>query len=72
MNKNELEQTLLSAGVPINDWGKGKSKTLAHLANELRTGESRLEPSETGLVRIEKGVWLDIFYINQGRLYKLV
>lgn len=72
MNKNELEQSLLSRGVPIDSWGKDLSKTFAHLERELEDGESRLELSEKGLLRVEEGVGIDIFYIKKGRLYRLI
>lgn len=72
MSGHELEFQLRAHGIPIDSWGTGKSKTLAHLSSEIENGESILLASNEKLIRREEGVAVNIFYhSNNGVELKL-
>jgi hypothetical protein len=66
--RNRLEQ----AGISTAEWGRGEAKTLANLAQELRTGDSALVEDNNTLVRTVSVVDADVFYEAPDGLYKLI
>lgn len=71
MKERDLSQTLKKYNVPFNEWGKDNAKTFGHLLKEINDGESRIEMSEIGLLRVEEGVAVNLFYCDGERLLKL-
>lgn len=72
MDKVELEQYLRLHGIPLEEWGKGESKTIDHLHTELQSGESRLsEDSRGNLMRTEVGVGINVLHKDGGQLLEL-
>lgn len=48
INLSELEDRLTSAGIDTSLWGKGKAKTIGHLAKEIASGETVLAEEADG------------------------
>lgn len=70
-SKQELESYLQQHKISVRDWGKGESKTLDDLWQELDHGESRLEESGDRVVRFVTGVGIDVYYVSFGIRLKL-
>lgn len=47
----ELKKLLQSHGIPLEQWGVGKAKTLEHLATEVLEGETELIQKDGEIVR---------------------
>src|SRR5690606_24975958 len=75
----QLEQQLREAGLPIDRWGEGPTKTVEDLWQEIADGESRLIVSQVDelnarqgeLVRVTNVLGLDVYARHDGRLYRL-
>lgn len=72
--KPQIVDTLRSHGVPLDEWGKGKAKTVDHLVKEVVEGEAVLTTTENGeLVRQISVIGMDVFHKGEdGKTYKLV
>jgi len=57
-----LEHVLRAHHVPLDEWGKGDAKTLQHLQKEIESGESILEFTDAGVVKITLGSCINIFH----------
>ena len=70
---NTLRQQLENAGIDISKWGKGQAKTLAHLQEEIESGETILATGEQGeLLRKVVVGGADIYYNSpEGEKYRL-
>ncbi|MDO8507472.1 MAG: hypothetical protein Q7S53_02795 [bacterium] len=71
----EIRETLLNHGVDITQWGKGCSKSLENLVDEVRDGEAELAVDHNGEIsRISNIVKADILYNDAatGKKFKLV
>jgi len=68
-----LKKQLADAGIDISSWGTGQAKTLAHLQEEIKSGETILITGETGkLLRKVVIVGADIYYrSSSGEEYRL-
>jgi hypothetical protein len=63
-----LRIVLAYSGVPIQEWGNGKSKTIEDLADEINEGESYLTLGADGLTRVLEVVKMHILEDgNPGR-----
>jgi hypothetical protein len=64
---------LEGAGISTADWGRGKAKTIRHLAQEIECGECKLLNFEGTLTRIVIVAGADIFYAPpNGQRYQLI
>lgn len=63
--KGKLEKFLNSNNIDINQWGKGMSKTLDHLFNELIKGECELKVENNKLVRYVKALSIRVYYKDE-------
>jgi hypothetical protein len=58
---------LESAGLPLQDWGQGSSKTVGHLLAEVRDGESLISVGRNGEIRREVDVvGVDVLHVTAG------
>jgi hypothetical protein len=69
----ELSAVLRENGIPVEQWGIGKAKTLTHLLGEVEEGESKLIATpNTGITRHISAVDVDVFFIkNDEEIYRL-
>ncbi len=78
-NAEELRDTLVAAGLPVERWGIGPTKTYEDLYDELVIGESEMvsPESETELdeygeiIRTTNVLGVDVFAIVDGKLFLL-
>jgi len=70
---DDLQRQLESAGIDTSKWGIGEAKTLAHLQEEIESGESVLISGETGeLLRQVAVAVADVYYKSpDGKRYRL-
>ena len=72
ISADELKALLTSYSIAIDEWGYCESKTVAHLLAELHKSESTLQETEDGkLLRVVRGVGINVFYQDKGRLLRL-
>jgi hypothetical protein len=64
-NYKELETYLKSHNIDISSWGKGDSKTIGHLFNELKNKECSISVENGVLIRVMEVVGLIVVYKNQ-------
>lgn len=64
---------LESAGLPLQEWGQGSSKTIEHLLTEVRDGESLIYIGRSGAIRREVSVvGVDVLHTTaSGDVYLL-
>lgn len=67
----ELKKELHENGIDIAEYGKGKAKSLEHLYDEIRKGESILLVKKGKLMRCIKVVDVRVFYEDKDNLYGL-
>lgn len=69
----DVESQLLNAGIDTSTWGTGSAKTIEHLYNEMKDGESKLvTDAENGLLKITSVVGATIYYESpSGDKYRL-
>lgn len=74
VTKLRILPELKSHGIPVDEWGKGKAKTVDHLAKEIVEGEAILNTSKDGeLVREVNVIGMDVFHKGEdGTIYRLV
>ncbi len=46
MNRDALIHKLKSSGIPLEQWGRGKAKTIDHLLEEINSEETKLLPGQ--------------------------
>lgn len=64
MEVEQLRQNLLSNGIPCDQWGQGKAKSIGSLLEELEMGESSLVIGENGqLLRHLEVVVAYVFHV---------
>lgn len=69
---DELKQFLIGAGIPVLEWGIGIAKSTDDFYREIYLGESRLIPSEFGLIRSVALVRIDVYFRDpDGTLLRL-
>lgn len=62
MDEDTLRHILLNAGIPLQKWGAGNAKTITHLLEEVKSGETELSWNENGeLIRNVIVVQVDVF-----------
>jgi len=68
-----LQLQLEKAGIDLPQWGKGAAKTVAHLQQEIKAGETILSADERGkLLRTVTVVGANIFYHSpDGKTFRL-
>lgn len=66
MTELELIEKLRIAGVPFENWGTGKAKTVGHLLEEVNAGETVLEERDGTLLRQVDVAMVDVFYHPEG------
>jgi len=62
----ELAQLLEAAGINVQEWGAGKSKTVRHLLDEVNVGEISLEVQSEGLLRRVQVVGITVTSVAGG------
>lgn len=62
MNIEQLKHLLVANGIPLDEWGKGESKTLFDLHSELSLGESTLSVEDGKVIRTSFGAVANIYY----------
>ena len=62
---NELRAFLEAHNIPLQEWGKGKAKTLDHLFSEITSGEAILTEKDGKLLRSAEGGTLHVYH-NDG------
>lgn len=68
----DLKLQLQQKGIPLEQWGRGEAKTVAHLAKELQEGESVLVDKNGELVRQVTVAGITVLYEDETGKYKLV
>ncbi len=62
----EVTDRLQAHGIPLEQWGVGKAKTVTHLAKEILEGETVLTEKSGELLRSVELVHLDVRYVSDG------
>jgi len=72
--KQELINKLNQFDIPIDKWGKGETKTVKHLLDEIQSGESILirDNKNKELSRKISFLAIDVLYEDKSGQYKLV
>lgn len=70
-NYHELIDLLRSYNLPLDEWGKGEAKTIHHLYNEIKEGETILKEENNELVRYVNFVGARIIYKSNTKTYRL-
>ena len=58
----DLKKALVEAGIPVEEWGTGKAKTINHLFDEINAGECTLVRQEGKLIRTLRSLAINVFY----------
>lgn len=67
---SDLRGLLARFGVDTSTWGTGEAKTVDHLLEEIRSGDSELVVEAAGIARRVRNVWIDVFATtDSGRLH---
>ena len=61
---SEIAGQLNGYGIPLDQWGKGKAKTIGHLAKEIIEGETVLVNKGSEIVRRVELVHVDVRHTN--------
>ena len=72
LDRPGLARYLARFGVETSDWGRGDTKTVDHLLEEMRNGDSELIVDGTDLTRRVRHVWVDVFATVQDERRHLV
>lgn len=72
MNRTELERLLTRYNIPYKLWGKGGSKTIKHLLEELTTGETGFIIDDGLLLRRIRPIAFTVFATIGGKRMRLV
>lgn len=72
MRASKLRALLLDHGVPVDDWGKGKAKTLQQLSEELVDGECSLVLTENKVHRVVEACAINVFGMFDSARHCLV
>lgn len=68
LSERALAVRLRAAGIPIETWGQGQAKTIDDLAEELRSGETRLTEGSNGeIIREVSVVFVDVFATDRDQ-----
>lgn len=67
----ELRSFLTDHAIPLERWGTGEAKTLAHLERELAEGETELSVVENRIIRTNYGVGVIVFYAEGTSRWRL-
>jgi predicted NUDIX family NTP pyrophosphohydrolase len=67
MTRTEIDALLAQHNIPLETWGVGEAKTLAHLYCEIEAGECRLVEHEGSLLRLIAGVAVRIYHPQEGK-----
>jgi hypothetical protein len=67
----DLEALLIRYKVSLTEWGKGNTKTLRHLLDEIHLEESSLIICNGKIKRLVSAIGVNVFYQNNGITYKL-
>lgn len=61
-----LRWHLVRADIPVSEWGQGSAKTLEHLLQEIKNGESQISisPDATRIKREVSVAWLDVLHLS--------
>jgi hypothetical protein len=59
-------------GIQVDRWGQGSAKTVEHLEEEIRSGESRLVSERGTLYREIEFVMSDVLYSSGDAVWRLV
>lgn len=78
-NPEHLKSALMDAGLPIDKWGEGPTKTYLDLWNEIAEGESEMICPQTFEARSEYGeiirqtnvLGIDVYAESDGKVYRL-
>ena len=78
-NPEHLKSALMDAGLPIDKWGEGPTKTYLDLWNEIAEGESEMICPQTFETRSEYGeiirqtnvLGIDVYAESDGKVYRL-
>lgn len=68
----DLKSKLSEYGIPLDEWGVGKAKTLRHLAQEVLAGETVLVESGREILRRVEFVHIEVTYDNGQSKLRLV
>lgn len=68
----EVKKLLQTYGVPVEQFGTGKAKTLEHLAQEILEGETVLVDKDGEIVRRVELVHIDVRFTQNGVELQLV
>jgi hypothetical protein len=69
---SEVKKLLQTYGVPVEQFGTGKAKTLEHLAQEILEGETVLVDKDGKIVRRVELVHIDVRFTQNGDEFQLV
>ncbi len=69
LNKNsqlkDLKEVLVSCGIDYSCWGKGSTKSLEQLFQEIQSGDCILHYSSDKIIRSVSVVTVDIFFLKR-------
>lgn len=71
-SEGDLRDFLISNGIPVEEWGKGAAKTVAHLYKEILDKETVLSYIDGKLNRSIEFVSAQIFYDSPSGVLKLI
>jgi len=64
MNITQLRRILEAHNIPLDEWGKGKARTVEQFLKELNSGESLLTSVDGELFRSSQGSVVEIHYFD--------
>lgn len=68
----EVANRLRGYGIPLEQWGIGKAKTIGHLAKEILEGETVLVDKNGEIIRRVELVHVDVRYKSEGMELQLI